>query len=153
MTKPFLLMAWGISLIFQTSLALASTPSCDAVINAIQQGFQLVKDTPTQSQQTVAFSRGGNTKVYFSCTLGKPDVAFYWDGSAPDVGFYELVGRVGNLVSQSPVPEVVKLSKQCRQEALKDGSEIATIEQKGLAIECQAFERDGGGTTITVFAE
>ena len=36
---------------------------------------------------------------------------------------------------------------------MKDDSEIATIEREGLAVECQAFERDGGGTTISVFAE
>ena len=87
------------------------------------------------------------------CTVCMPNIAVTWDGPTPDDAFNDLVGTAGNLVTQRPATEVVKFSKQCRQAALKDDSEIATIERKGMAIECQAFERDGGGTTITVFAE
>lgn len=126
---------------------------CDDVLAGLQGERHLSQVRQTEGKQTTEYRDGPNIALSLSCALGTPNVAVTWDGSAPDQAFYDLVGRIGGLVSKRPAADVVKASKQCRQQALKDESEIATVEQKGLAIECQAFTRDGGGTTISVFAE
>lgn len=127
--------------------------ACSLVISSLGKYSQLTKTKQSGAILITQYSSGPNTTLSVSCALGAPNIAVTWDGPTPDDAFYDLVGTAGNLVTQRPATEVVKFSKQCRQAALKDDSEIATIERKGMAIECQAFERDGGGTTITVFAE
>lgn len=131
----------------------AFADSCDVILAALQQERHLSQVKQTEGKQTTEYRDGPNIVLSLSCATGAPNVAVAWDGPAPDQAFYDLVGRTGSLVSKRSAADVVKASKQCRQQALKDESEIATVEQTGLAIECQAFARDGGGTTITVFAE
>lgn len=131
----------------------ADAASCDSIPYKLNQISQLTQSKQTEGEQTTEYNSGLNATLSLSCSPGGSNIAITWDGPTPDYTFYNLVGTAGNLVTQRPASEVVKYSKQCRQEALKDNNEIATIERKGLAIECQAFKRDGGGTTITVFAE
>ncbi|WP_338724662.1 hypothetical protein V9L16_12120 [Pseudomonas tolaasii] len=141
----------GMALIaFSTS---AFAEPCDDVLAALQQERHLSQVKQTEGKQTTEYRDGPNIALSLSCATGAPNIAITWDGSTPDQTFFDLVGRTGSLVSKRAAADIVKASKQCRQQALKDDSEIATVEQKGLAIECQAFARDGGGTTITVFAE
>ncbi|MBS7846229.1 hypothetical protein KFF47_26000 [Pseudomonas fluorescens] len=141
----------GLMLFALSTNALAEP--CDDVLAALQQERHLSQVKQTEGKQTTEYRDGPNIALSLSCATGAPNIAITWDGPTPDQAFYDLVGRTGSLVSKSPAADIVKASKHCRQQALKDDSEIATVEQKGLAIECQAFARDGGGTTITVFAE
>lgn len=127
--------------------------ACPLILSSLSENSQLTKIKQSKAILNTQYNSGSSTTLSVSCTLSAPNIAVTWDGPDPDVAFYDLVGAAGNLVTHRPAAEVVKFSKQCRQEALKDNTEIATIERKGMAIECQAFERDGGGTTITVFAE
>ena len=138
--------------LLQVSAAVVAEP-CTVVLKALQEERHLSMFRQTEGKQTTEYRDGPNIALSLSCAVGAPNIAVTWDGPAPDQAFYDLVGRTGSLVSKRPAADIVKASKQCRQQALKDESEIATVEQKGLAIECQAFARDGGGTVITVFAE
>lgn len=127
--------------------------SCDIILLALSQESSLSRVKTSEDALVTHYRYGQNTSLSVSCIFDKPNLEVSWDGLEPVQSFYELVGRVGSLVSSQSRTDVVKLSRLCREQALKDDSEIATIERKGLAIECQAFKRDGGGTTITVFAE
>lgn len=126
---------------------------CAFILSKLSLNSRLAQVEKAEGKQVTEYRHDPNTTLSLSCTQSAPNVAATWDGPTPDATFYNLVGTAGNLLTQRPVSEVVKYSKQCRQEALKDDSEIATIELEGLAIECQAFKRDGGGTTITIFTE
>lgn len=128
-----------------------SASSCRRALLVLNKNPQL--DQSEQIKQIVEYRSGSNITLSVSCSQIAPNIALTWDGSTPDAAFYDLVGTAGNLLTQRPASEVLKYSKQCRKEALKDESEIATIELEGMAIECQAFKRDGGGTTITIFTE
>ncbi|KOY02855.1 hypothetical protein [Pseudomonas nunensis] len=126
---------------------------CETILATLQQEGQLFQTTQTADKQTTQYRGGNNITLSVNCSFGKPNVFISWDGQKPDQQFYGLVGRVGSLVSSRSAADIVTVSKQCRERAIKDSGEIATIEKKGLAIECQAFSRDGGGTSISVFAE
>ena len=139
-------------LLLQISTTVFAQP-CEGVLTALQQERHLSQVKQTEGKQTTEYRDGPNIALSLSCATVAPNIAVTWDGSTPDQAFYDLVGRTGSLISKRSPVDIVKASKQCRQQALKDNSEIATVEQKGLVIECQAFARDGGGTTITVFAE
>lgn len=141
----------GLALLTLSSSVLAEP--CDTILAALKHEHNLIQVKQTEGQQTTEYRDGQNTSLSVSCALGKPNIAVSWDGPKPDQQFYDLAGRAGSLVSSQSATEIVKLSKQCRQHAIKDSGEVATIEQNGLALECQAFVRDGGGTTISVFGE
>ncbi len=151
--KTSLLMGVGTNLVLLALSTNAVAESCDTILIALHQERHLSLVKQSQGKQTTEYRDGQNTSLSVSCALGKPNIAVSWDGPKPDQQFYDLVGRAGSLVSSQSATEIVKLSKQCRQHAIKDSGEVATIEQSGLAIECQAFVRDGGGTTISVFGE
>lgn len=151
--KTDVLMGFGAGLVLLALSTTAFAEPCDDVLAALQQERHLSQVKQTEGKRNTEYRDGPNIALSLSCAVGAPNIAVTWDGPAPDQAFYDLVGRTGSLVSKRPAADIVKASKQCRQQALKDESEIATVEQKGLAIECQAFARDGGGTVITVFAE
>lgn len=151
--KADVLTGFGAAVVMLLISTNARAESCDNLLAALQQERHLSQVKQTEGKQTTEYRDGPNILLSLSCSVGAPNVAVSWDGPAPDQAFYDLVGRTGSLVSKRSATDVVKASKHCRREALKDESEIATVEQNGLAVECQAFDRDGGGTTITVFAE
>ncbi|NWD44458.1 hypothetical protein [Pseudomonas yamanorum] len=151
--KTDVLMGIGACALLLALSTNALAEPCDTILAALQQERHLSLVKQTEGKQTTEYRDGQNTALSLSCAMSSPNIAITWDGPAPDQAFYDLVGRAGSLVSIQSAAAVVKASKQCRKEALKDDSEIATVEQKGLAVECQAFARDGGGTVITVFGE
>jgi len=42
-------------------------------------------------------------------------------------------------------------AQRCQQAALRSKTELADLVYGGIKFECQAFARDGGGTTITIY--
>lgn len=133
--------------------SLGYSMSCELLTKDLNESIGLNSMGSVVGKSAVRYVKSPEITFSVSCSQNLPNIAFAWDGPAPDPTFYDLVGTVGNLLSHRPASEVVTYSKQCLQEALNDDSEIATIEREGIVIECQAFKRDGGGTTITIFTE
>lgn len=143
----------GTSFILLTFSTVTIASSCDDVLSALQQERYLAQVKQSADRLTTEYRDGPNITLSVSCALGKPNMMISWDGPKPDQQFYDLVGRAGSLVSPRSAAEIINASKRCRKQAINDSGEIATVEQKGLAIECQVFTRDGGATIISVFAE
>ncbi|MFJ2384270.1 hypothetical protein [Pseudomonas protegens] len=151
--KVSLLLNTGVCLALLALSESASAATCDSILAALKQERHLTQVRQTEGNRTTEYRDGPNITLSVSCGVGKPNLAITWDGPEPDSQYYDLVGRAGSLVSSRSAAGIVKASKQCRSKALKDDGEIATIEEDDLALECQAFVRDGGSTTISVFAE
>lgn len=137
-------------MVFPTSV-LAAT--CDDVLNSLKQERHLTQVRQTDGKRLTEFQDGPSITLSVSCVSAAPNLAVTWDGSEPDQQYYDLIGRAGGLLSSHSAAGIVRASKQCRSQALRSEGESATIEEEGLALECQAFSRDGGSTTISVFAE
>ncbi|MBY8949472.1 hypothetical protein J1G35_26780 [Pseudomonas sp. SH10-3B] len=127
--------------------------SCEYVLAALQKDhhLSLVKQTP--EKLTTEYRDGPNITLSLFCPFDKPNVMVSWDGQNPNQQFYDLVGRAGSLISPRTATDIVEVSKRCRRQAINGVGEIASIEQKDLVIECQAFNRDGGATIVFVFAQ
>lgn len=74
-----------------------------------------------------------------------------WDGAYPPRSFYDLIARAGAAVTKAPAEDIRQGAMKCQQAALKSDDELAEMTFKGIRFECQAFSRDGGGTTITLY--
>lgn len=143
----------GIIIALLTLSNSACADNCESILSKLYAERHLTLDRQTEGKQTTHFRDGQYMTLSLRCATGLPNVAISWDGPTPDQQFYDLVGRAGSLVSTRSAADIMKYSKQCRARALNDSGEIATIEQSGVAVECQAFVRDGGGTIIYIFSK
>lgn len=139
------------ALILVSSLP-AFASRCDEILYALSEKSKLILTKQSEGRRTTEYSAGANATLSVSCISGAPDIALTWDGLSPDDDFYNLVGAAGSLVTRRPADEVIQYSKQCRHEALKDSVEISMIQKNDVVIECQAFERNGGGAIFSIFA-
>ncbi|MDA9407931.1 hypothetical protein [Bradyrhizobium sp. CCBAU 45384] len=76
-------------------------------------------------------------------------VSLNWDASGfPPNEWFALAATAGNAVTSVDRTKLEVAAHRCHRAALKDQSELATIELHGAAVECQAFTRDGGGVVV-----
>jgi hypothetical protein len=63
-----------------------------------------------------------------------------------------LIMKAGEYLTGATQKELQRETAACVSEALKpDAGELANREFRGVKIECQAFSRDGGGESVTVY--
>ncbi|MDF3935339.1 hypothetical protein [Pseudomonas citronellolis] len=144
-------MGFAAAVVLGLTAQLAQAANCEEVLNQARNDRHL---TLVQDEQThVQFQDGPQVQASIGCDRDQPNVQITWDGANPDGEFFALVGRLGHTVTGQKPAQVIQAAKTCRKQALQDGGEISQVEQPGMAIECQAFARDGGSTTITVYAD
>ncbi|WP_162950210.1 hypothetical protein [Rhizobium jaguaris] len=99
---------------------------------------------------------GAATTVTYGCPFGpkqKPDFAVYWEGKArPPSDIAALIAKGGEFVTGATRAEIMTETSACVTDALKSSAaELADREVRGVKIECQAFTRDGGGGSVTIY--
>jgi hypothetical protein len=103
---------------------------------------------PLLSEMSITCPASGTTLgVAFSQKL---DVSFSQETAYPNATFYYLAGNIGEAVIGVRGETIEAAAMKCQQAALRSSSELADRTYKGVTVECQAYTRDGGGTSITV---
>lgn len=143
-------MGFAAAVVLGLTAQQAHAASCEDVLKQAWSNRHL---TLLQSEQTHAQFQDGPVQVSIACERNQPNAQVIWDGANPSGEYFALVGQLGQGVTGKKPAEVIQAAKACRQQALQDGGEISQVEQPGMAIECQAFARDGGSTSITVYAD
>ncbi|KAF1072682.1 MAG: hypothetical protein GAK45_00117 [Pseudomonas citronellolis] len=128
---------------------LAQAADCASVLEKVKAERHLTQ--VGKGETHVQFHDGPQVEVSFGCLMDKPDLLLDWDGQNPDKEYFYLVGRLGQALTGNPAATVIKVAKTCRQQALQDTGEISQIENPTLVIGCQAYKRDGGATSISIF--
>jgi hypothetical protein len=98
----------------------------------------------------------GAANVIYGCPFGpkqKPDFAVYWEGQArPTSNTMALIAKGGEFLTGATRAEITTEASVCVADALKpNAAENADREIRGVKIECQAFTRDGGGGSVTIY--
>jgi hypothetical protein len=109
-----------------------------------------------QTNSVVFLNYPGIDEASFGCPFGPKqttDVFVGWDGTGvPPRGVVDFFVRAGEALTGAPAPEIRGALNGCVLDALKPASgELSDREFGGVKIECQAFLRDGGGGTATVY--
>jgi len=88
-----------------------------------------------------------------SCDIERPYWFVSWAGSSrPPPSTLDLITSAGSMLTGLDQGELAKLAIRCLKDALRqDAMENASTEFDGVRVECQAFERDGGGGSITLW--
>ncbi|WP_156164398.1 hypothetical protein [Bradyrhizobium sp. LTSP885] len=112
--------------------------------------------TGQQRSMNIEIGHVGAASVTYGCPFGpkqKPDFAVYWEGKArPPSGIAALIAKGGEFVTGATRAEITTETSACVTDALKSSAaELADREVRGVKIECQAFARDGGGGSVTIY--
>ena len=128
----------------------ANASQCDALAARFLQQEQQAKFL-RNSVTTIFFKHPATSSISLNCLRNQPNFSFFWNGAFPSNDFFSLTARAGALLTNKKENEVLKAIHRCHQHALKDPQELSSLESKGFAVECQAFIRDGGGTSISIY--
>ena len=108
-----------------------------------------------QTSVVVIMQHRDAAEMSFGCVNSslKPDLYFAWDRQAkPPAATVKLIASAGKYLTGASSDELKQELTKCVTEALKPkSSELAERESRGVKIECQAFARDGGGGSATVY--
>jgi hypothetical protein len=77
-------------------------------------------------------------------------VSLSWETAYPSNSWFDIAARAGTAVTGAKKLE--PLIRKCHRTALASKSELAELDAPNVAkIECQAFTRDGGGVTMSIW--
>jgi hypothetical protein len=112
--------------------------------------------TGQQRSMNIEIGHVGADTVQYGCPFGpkqKVDFEVYWDKQArPPSKTMALIAKGGEFVTGATRAELIEETSECVADALKpDAGEIADRQVRGVKIECQAFTRDGGGGSVTIY--
>lgn len=71
--------------------------------------------------------------------------------SSPPLRYYEIVAQAGAILTGEKKDILAKAAKTCVRTALGQKSELDDELTSKAKIECQAFARDGGSVSVSVF--
>ena len=91
--------------------------------------------------------------MVLSCTSHRlTGISMGWDASdSPPNEWFVLLAKAGKAVTGVDVSKLEAASRKCHRTALKDKTELADLDIPDAKIECQAFTRDGGGVSISIW--
>jgi hypothetical protein len=107
-----------------------------------------------QTGSVVFISHPAASEFSFGCSVDgiKPDVFVAWNKARPRPSTVKLISSAGAFLTGAPIEDIKRELNRCIGDALKpDAGELANREfDGGVRVECQAFERDGGGGSVTI---
>jgi hypothetical protein len=107
-----------------------------------------------QTSSVVFISHPAASEFSFGCGVDglKPDVFISWNKSRPQPSTVKLITSAGAFLTGAPTEDIKQELTKCINEALKPSAgELSEREfDGGVRVECQAFERDGGGGSVTI---
>lgn len=102
----------------------------------------------------VKFHHWAVSEMSIGCAMERSlpmELFLAWDGAYPPNDFYVLAGKAGHAVIGGAASAISTGAQRCQKKALGSKDELAQTAEGGVGFECQAFSRDGGGTTISIY--
>ncbi len=109
-----------------------------------------------QTSSIVIIVDASVSEASYGCGHGPrsgPDLFVAWEKSArPSVAATSFIASAGEFLTGASVSELKQELMACVSEALKPKSnELANREFRGVKMDCQAFSRDGGAGSVTIY--
>jgi hypothetical protein len=137
-----------------TSPSNPSPDACDPLIANVVQATDAAFERRSPSGEVVFFKHPAAEELTLQCPtpiFTHPDINAAFDGSYPPGTFFDLIALTANAALGLKRRDARAASVECHRQALGDKYEVATVERGEAHVECQAFTRDGGATSIGVF--
>ena len=130
---------------------------CDRlVINLIAQtpGLQLDKRVLAEGVDIVYLKHPQAKALSVFCPappLMSPALSADWLEGSPPPSYFELIGKLGSILTGVSPEEIRAGAIECQKRALSAKDEESSLKSSGIKFDCQVFARAGGGT-VTIFA-
>lgn len=93
-----------------------------------------------------------NKEMVLSCMTHRlTGISLNWDAAFPSAAWFALAVKAGSAVTGEAPEKLEAAIRKCHRDALKDRLESSELELANAKIECQAFVRDRGGTSISIW--
>ncbi len=142
-------------LVFAPRLAYAD--ECDAITGqmiASVTGVRLEKRQPVEGATDIVYLNHVDASlIAIYCPQAGvpwPVLNVDWAKSLPPPAYFNLVGRLGSVMTGLSAKAITKGARKCQKLALASNDELGDLEVGGITYECQAFTRDGGATAMTI---
>jgi hypothetical protein len=130
----------------------ADSVECKEIIARLIEATNASFDRYSPSGDNV-FLKGPD--IVLSCTTHRlTGVSLAWHASGfPPNAWFGLLAKAGKAVTGIDTKRLEAASRQCHRLALKDKdkTEMADLDIPKAKIECQAFTRDGGGASVSIW--
>lgn len=127
--------------------------SCETLLNKLRKDPHLTLVMHDEMQYHFQYGNDIPISLSINCMQPEPDAGVNWDGFEPNAQYYDLIGRVGTLITGRDADDVIQTAKKCYNLALKDSSELASIDGRKMMIDCQVSKQDGGSTSINIYPQ
>jgi hypothetical protein len=132
----------------------AETPPCkaitDKILNATSARFEQFSELGTR----VLFEHPSARDLSLSCTSPqKIGVFVRWDSAEPPAAFFDLATKAGVATTGELMSTLGMAIRNCHRAALQGSTEFAVTETPMSKVECQAFRREGGGASVSVWVK
>lgn len=135
---------------------LAEKPQCATLVAKVVQATNATFDRYSPSGQNVFLTVSG-TKSGIMIECNQPGgqgagVSLGFDGAYPSNAWFALAVRAGAVETGAAPARLEAAIRKCHLSALKDKKwEMGEIELPRAKVECQAFTRDGGGVSLSIW--
>jgi hypothetical protein len=120
------------------------------IVSATNARFEQFSELGTR----VLFEHPSARDLSLSCTAPeKIGVYVRWDGAEPPAAFFDLATKAGVATTGELMSTLGMAIRNCHRAALQGRTEFAAAETPMSKIECQAFTREGGGTSVSVWVK
>jgi hypothetical protein len=120
------------------------------ILSATNARFEQFSELGTR----VLFVHPSARDLSLSCTSpDKIGVFVRWDSAEPPAAFFDLATKAGVATTGELMSTLGMAIRNCHRAALQGRTEFAANETPMSKIECQAFTRQGGGTSVSVWVK
>jgi hypothetical protein len=122
----------------------------EKIVGATSARFEQFSELGTR----VLFAHPSARDLSLSCTSReKIGVFVRWDAAEPPAAFFDLATKAGVATTGELMSTLGMAIRNCHRAALQGRTEFAATETPMSKIECQAFTRQGGGTSVSVWVK
>jgi hypothetical protein len=132
---------------------LVDTAECKDVTARVIEATNARFDHVAPSGFSLFLQAPGSETIVLNCTSHRlTGISVGWDQSGfPSNAWFTMASKAGKAVTGVDLKKLEAAIRKCHREALKDKTELSEIDIPNAKIECQAFTRDGGGVSMSVW--
>jgi hypothetical protein len=136
------------------ALQRAETQPCKTITTKIVSTTNARFEQFSELGTRVLFEHPSARDLSLSCTSPeKIGVYVRWDAAEPPAAFFDLATKAGVATTGELMSTLGMAIRNCHRTALQGRTEFAATETPMSKIECQAFTREGGGTSVSVWVK
>ena len=130
------------------------TPQCKEAISGIVRDTNARFERASPDGDNAFLQHPAATDILLTCSADMPtSVSASWKGAYPPNAYFEFLASSGAVITGERKSKVLQRLRACQLSALKDKDEVAELHFRSIEIDCQAYTRDGGGTSLSVWAK